>query len=134
MAKRLQRQDKLAILAAVYERDGDTCWYCGRQLMSLEGLGKFVNRKLPPDYPTLEHVIPAAIGGSNNHKNMRAACTKCNSKKSHKAVFEHLPTDVAHLHKMIEDMGNQLIQTEVRLRERTKQVSYLQRKLDRRNK
>jgi len=134
MPKRLQRQDKLNILAAVYKRDGDCCWYCGRQLMPLEGLKRFINRKLPANYPTLEHVIPAAIGGSNNTRNMRASCTKCNSQKSHKAVFEHLPTDVAHLHKMIEDIANQLIHQEVSLRERNKQVASLQRELDKRDR
>ena len=126
MAKRLQRSDKLRILRAVYKRDGSNCWDCKIGLLPIDGLPLLENTgKLPRNYPTLDHIIPAVLGGPNNRKNMRAMCQKCNSIKAHKAVFEHLPDDLETCHKVIMDIGNQLIKSEVKNREMRGQVKAL---------
>ena len=128
MANRLTRDDKLRILKAVYKRDGKY-WYCGMSLLELRDLPKVSNSgRLPLQYPTLDHIIPAALGGPNNKKNMRASCQKCNSTKAHRAVFSKMPQSVEACHKLIEDMANDLITQEVKMRERTGQLKNIQRR------
>lgn len=48
----------------VGERDGWQCCYC-RVALTLET-------------STLEHVIPAALGGTNAYSNLKLACEPCN--------------------------------------------------------
>lgn len=51
----------------VLRRDGFTCRYCGG--------------KAPDVELTVDHVIPQALGGSNDPSNLVAACSKCNGGK-----------------------------------------------------
>ena len=51
---------------AIYNRDSHTCVYCGCK--SREGL-------------TLDHVVPAESGGTNETNNLVTACRRCNSRK-----------------------------------------------------
>jgi hypothetical protein len=65
----------------VYERDGWTCQMCGVEL-----LRKYLrtNARVDPRSPTLDHVIPIALGAcSPGHvpSNVQAACFDCNSRK-----------------------------------------------------
>lgn len=52
----------------ILTRDNFTCRYCGGQ---------------PPDVKlTVDHVLPAALGGSDDPSNLCAACADCNAGKS----------------------------------------------------
>jgi 5-methylcytosine-specific restriction endonuclease McrA len=52
------------LVAAIMERDGSGCAYCGRA-----------------DPVTLDHVVPRSQGGSNDVSNLVLACAPCNSAK-----------------------------------------------------
>lgn len=68
-------------LRMIYERDGSLCHYCKIQLWPLEGLPKFDGGTLPNDYPTIDHFIAVADGGTNDLDNLVAACYPCNNDK-----------------------------------------------------
>jgi HNH endonuclease len=52
----------------VLRRDAYACRYCGRRA---------------PEVPlTVDHVLPIALGGGDEPKNLVAACTECNAGKS----------------------------------------------------
>ncbi|QRY40856.1 HNH endonuclease [Microbacterium hominis] len=53
-----------ALRAAVLERDGGICVYCGNEAT------------------TADHVTPKALGGRDELANLVAACLKCNGRKS----------------------------------------------------
>lgn len=60
----------------VLRRDNHTCRYCGNK---------------SPDVPiTIDHVVPVALGGSNDPDNLVAACRDCNSGKA--AIPPDAPT------------------------------------------
>ena len=65
-------------LEKVYERDGGVCWICGKPTDTSD------RRWGPcgPNYPSVDHVIPLAKGGSHTWANVRLAHHKCNSVKS----------------------------------------------------
>ena len=65
----------------VLRRDGHTCRYCGA--------------KAPDVQLTVDHVIPEALGGSDDPTNLVAACGDCNSGKSATSPDEPLVADVA---------------------------------------
>lgn len=52
-----------SIRAAIIERDGGVCHYCGQ------------------DANTVDHKTPLALGGTSNPDNLVAACRSCNSGK-----------------------------------------------------
>jgi len=60
---------------AVYLRDSFRCVYCCRDLHGAH----------PTDI-TLDHVIPAADGGSNDPSNMVMACRSCNCSRQDKPL------------------------------------------------
>ena len=62
--------------AAIYQRDGFTCYLCGCELDTNKA------NVLAPNAATLDHVIPRAKGGSDDSANLRACCRACNSAKS----------------------------------------------------
>jgi 5-methylcytosine-specific restriction endonuclease McrA len=64
----------LSIRAQVFERDGETCRYCGAALT----------------WQTYEcdHVHPVSKGGSSDLKNLAAACEPCNRSKGAKPLKE----------------------------------------------
>lgn len=67
----------------VYERDHWTCQICRRK----------VNRTAPPPsdrYPTLDHVIPMALGGPHSYANVQLACRQCNTRKGVRGGNEQL--------------------------------------------
>lgn len=49
------------------KRDGPRCWICGRRLTMITA--------------TLDHVIPRSKGGTNALRNLRLACSPCNSER-----------------------------------------------------
>ena len=52
----------------VFERDKNTCQYCGRSL--------------PREQLNLDHVIPRHYGGRTTWENIVCSCVRCNSRKS----------------------------------------------------
>lgn len=64
---------------SVFDRDGFTCVYCGRQ---------------PPVVVLqIEHVIPVSKGGTNDEGNLRTACVDCNLGKAAKSIGDSVPTE-----------------------------------------
>lgn len=64
----------------VLRRDGHTCRYCG---------------SAAPDVPlTVDHVIPVALGGSDDPGNLVTACKDCNAGKSSVAPDSPIVADV----------------------------------------
>jgi len=58
----------------LYERDGWTCYLCELP----------VDRDGDPNglrAPSLDHVMPKSLGGSNDPVNLKTACRSCNSRK-----------------------------------------------------
>ena len=65
-------------LEKVYERDGGICWICGNPTdLSDRRWGP-----CGPNYPSVDHVVPLAKGGSHTWANVKLAHHKCNSVKS----------------------------------------------------
>lgn len=62
---------------AVLMRDGYKCQICGKQCdPNDKSWGSF-----GPDYPTVDHIIPLAKGGTHTWDNVQCACAICNSTK-----------------------------------------------------
>lgn len=75
-SKPISRRQRFEIL----RRDGHTCRYCGAQA---------------PDVPlTVDHVIPRALGGSDDPTNLVTACRDCNGGKGSTSPDEHIVADV----------------------------------------
>jgi HNH endonuclease len=70
----LDRADRLA---AILERDGAACIWCGR------GFGPLIR-------PTTEHVVPRVKGGPSWLENEVAACGRCNRERGHRTPVEWL--------------------------------------------
>lgn len=62
------------------------CFYCGRKL-SLEG--KVRNGKLPPDYPTIEHIHSRFFGERPKEGLQVLACEECNARKNKEDRQKH---------------------------------------------
>lgn len=76
-------------LDAVIERDNGICYLCGCKTSKEDSWhdvnGYFV---CGDTYPTRDHVIPIAKGGTHTWDNVRLACRKCNSDKNDKLLEE----------------------------------------------
>jgi 5-methylcytosine-specific restriction endonuclease McrA len=60
---------------AIYMRDDWRCVYCDRSL-----------KRVNPRQRTLDHIIPVAMGGSNNETNLITCCKKCNDRKQDRHI------------------------------------------------
>ena len=56
----------------IFERDNNTCQYCGSNSSEL----------------TIDHIIPKQKGGVDNWENLVTCCQRCNSKKSNYLLSE----------------------------------------------
>lgn len=65
----------------VLRRDGHTCRYCGG--------------RAPDVHLTVDHVIPTALGGSDDPSNLVAACRDCNAGKSSSSPDEAIVAQVS---------------------------------------
>lgn len=64
---------------AIYERDGWTCGICLEPVdKALTGHDQFG--------PTLDHIQPRSLGGSDDHENLRLAHRACNSARGNRAA------------------------------------------------
>lgn len=63
---------------AIFERDHWRCRLCGcKTPKELQG-------SILPTAPTLDHIIPLALGGPHTAKNLQCLCHRCNSRKKDK--------------------------------------------------
>lgn len=69
----LNRRQRLEL---IFERDGDTCVWCGRVVG--EGLVE----------ATTEHIIPKVKGGPSWIENEVAACKRCNGRRGHRTLAD----------------------------------------------
>lgn len=58
----------------IFERDRNTCQYCGR--------------RLPKSELTLDHIIPRSRGGYDSWENLVLACVACNVRKANRTPDE----------------------------------------------
>ncbi len=71
--------------AALYERDGWECVYCGR------GPRDKRNRQQAMVILTLDHLTPRSAGGGNEATNLVTACKTCNSARGDRPVADYAP-------------------------------------------
>jgi len=69
---------------AVYLRDGLACAYCGATVEDGATL-------------TLDHVVPASKGGSNDPANLVTCCSRCNSSRGTRSVPQFAEAVAAYL-------------------------------------
>lgn len=71
-------------LRKIIERDGPTCYICGRRCTFDDRDGCNIG----PSYPTLDHVVALSNGGGHTWDNVRVACFLCNVRKGAKPLTE----------------------------------------------
>jgi len=69
--------------SAIYERDA---WRCGICSLKVDSRLKYPH----PKSPSLDHVIPMALGGGHTYINVQCAHLICNSRKSHHGTGDQL--------------------------------------------
>lgn len=74
-----RRKRLTPLVKTLRKRDGDGCFYCGRDLFG--ALRDDAQR-------TVEHLVPAAHGGPNHLSNLVLACESCNQEAGHLSVAE----------------------------------------------
>lgn len=76
--------DRSITLNRLIERDGMTCYICGKACTKDDKRwGTF-----GPDYPTIDHVIPLSKGGTHTWDNVRVACGICNELKGDEVISD----------------------------------------------
>ena len=71
-------------VAALRERHGDQCCYCGVAL-SFDPAPRSVG--FVPTRATVEHVVPLSKGGAHTWENTTLACWRCNVRRGNREVF-----------------------------------------------
>lgn len=65
---------------AIYERDGWTCGFCGYDVdRTLGGYDEFG--------PTLDHIVPRSMGGTDDEDNLRLVHRYCNTARSNREAL-----------------------------------------------
>lgn len=78
------RRDKDITLKKLYDRDNGICYLCGKLCDFNDSKyvdGAFI---VGNNYPTVEHIKPISLGGSDTWDNIKLACLYCNSKKGNR--------------------------------------------------
>ena len=70
----IPRKDMVLTRKAIFERDNNTCQYCGRKMR---------REKL-----TIDHIVPRSRGGGDSWSNLVLACLECNARKRNKTPDE----------------------------------------------
>lgn len=69
--------DRSVTRKAVIKRDGNICQICGK--VCNENDKRWGT--LGPDFPTVDHIVPLAVGGEHTWENVQCVCAICNSYK-----------------------------------------------------
>lgn len=78
----------------VFNRDGFTCQYCGQ---------------MPPAVVLeVDHILPVALGGTNNQENLITACFDCNRGKAASSLTTPAPIDANTRLSLIKERESQL--------------------------
>lgn len=78
------RRDRDINLRKLYDRDNGICYLCGKVCDFNDSKyvdGAFI---VGNNYPTVEHIKPISLGGSDTWDNIKLACLYCNSKKGNR--------------------------------------------------
>lgn len=74
------------LLRYLVDRDGTGCAICGRKInMSLKSGPKGSRRG-----PSVDHIVPRSLGGTDDITNLRLACWGCNQKRGNRGGGEQL--------------------------------------------
>lgn len=76
--KRFDKIDSSITLGVVFEKDNGICYLCGEPCDFENIYGGICG----PNYPSVDHVIPAAKGGTDTWDNVRLAHIGCNLRKT----------------------------------------------------
>jgi HNH endonuclease len=102
-----ERQISKRLRYEVLRRDNHACRYCGASA--------------PDAKLTVDHVVPVALGGSNEPANLVTACVDCNAGKSSSSPDQPIVDDVAadalRWAKAIEQASEALLMDHVRRKE-----------------
>lgn len=82
LSKKMNRNEKLRchLIKRVLEQEG-RCHYCERA---------FFQNQYTKLRPTLDHLYPKALGGTNHYDNLVAACHTCNCLKANMTLIQFL--------------------------------------------
>lgn len=80
------RQWRVALLQYLVDRDGDKCGICGRKVDTSLKSGTRGSRR----GPSVDHIVPRSLGGSDDLENLRLAHWGCNQKRSNRGGGEQL--------------------------------------------
>lgn len=109
----LSHKRRRALLEKIVERDGLGCWYCGRTLLDPRTeAGKYPLGKLPDNYPTIDHVIPRVLGGTNSVSNLKASCPQCNNQKASKFKPSIVPSTLDQAKAIVCELSGKVVATE----------------------
>ena len=84
----MKSKDKQVKLRKLIEKYKGVCQQCGIQTKQSDYIVIKFNsdgsecRQLGDSYPTIEHITPLALGGTNTQDNMTLLCNKCNWENS----------------------------------------------------
>lgn len=78
-------KEKKRKLALVRSRDGDECFYCGKQT--------------DDNSRSLEHILAVEHGGNNSAANLVIACKPCNQAVGHSPIIEKIKYRDSVIHK-----------------------------------
>lgn len=85
-AKKLKNGRGRYYLKRIAERDGDICQICGLKVDWNDFVIKNGYIVCGNMYPSVDHIIPKSLGGSDDFENYQLAHRRCNSWKSNRYV------------------------------------------------
>lgn len=88
--KRKKAEHPRDVKARILDRHDHKCVYCGCCLRYKTEPCKYTGWDvIVGTYPTIDHAIPVARGGSSDETNLVPACRQCNSQKGSKTPEEY---------------------------------------------
>lgn len=76
-------------------RDNKSCWYCGCKTTTR-------NRQL-------DHLLPVALGGTNDPDNLVVCCKRCNTRKGDKTHLEYIKCRLEQVKQELETLASRLL-------------------------
>lgn len=82
-----QRIDKDITLRKLFVRDNGLCQICNRKCDWNDKNSTDKTIVCGDSYPSIDHIIPIALGGLHSWDNVQLLCRKCNYMKSDKLIY-----------------------------------------------